>query len=78
MKRETTTNPACLEGNKVKKLADYDKFYQKGEPRLLSDWETGELGQINPQLQQLMIVSNIERVDHQVIPGFLHFKLRNG
>lgn len=78
MKRETTQNPACKKENVVKTLKDYDAFYQRGEPRLLSDWETGELGQINPQLQQLMIASDIERVDHQVIPGFLHFKLRNG
>ena len=78
MTREITSNSSCKRGNLVKTLKNYDAFYQKGQPRLLADWETKEeLRPINPQLQQLMIASDISRIDNLLIPGILHTKLRN-
>ena len=78
MTRETKSHEDCKRGNVVKTLKNYDAFYQKGEPRLLSDWETKDLRPINSQIQRLMIVSDIERIDHLLIPGILHAKLRIG
>ena len=75
MTREISSNPLCQKGNLVKSLKNYDDFYEKGEPRLLSD--SSLENPINPVIQQLMIVSRRERFDQIMIPGILHFKLRS-
>lgn len=75
MTREITSNPLCLKGNLVKSLKNYDKFYEKGEPRTISDWDSEPM---NAVLKQLMIASKIDRIDQIMLPGILHFKLRKG
>ena len=77
--RERITNPACLKGNSVQTLKDYDQFYEKGEPRQLSDWNTttsSDLRPINPVLVRLMIASDIQRIDEIIVVPCLHLKLR--
>ena len=76
MTRQVVTDQECRKDNKVKMLKNYDEFYQKGEPRLLSDWDTETSSQMNPVLRQLMIVSGIDKIDEILIPGSLHNKLR--
>ena len=79
MDRQQITNPKCLKGNSVRTLKDYDQFYEKGEPRQLSDWDDAagsDLRPLNPVLARLMIASDIQRVDEIIQPGILHFKLR--
>ena len=68
-----------MKGNSVRTLKNYDDFYEKGEPRQLSDWENGnacDLRPINPILARLMIASDIQRIDEIIQPPILHFKLR--
>ena len=60
----------------MRNLQNYDEFYEKGEPRTLSDWTLEN--PMNAVIQQLMIVAGIERVDQLMIPGHLHLKLRKG
>ena len=77
--RQQTTDPACLKGNSVRTLKNYDEFYERAEPRRLSDWDdlnANDLKPINPVLRRLMIAMNIERIDDLIQPGILHFKLR--
>ena len=76
MTRVQASDPACRKDNLVKSLQNYDEFYEKGEPRLLSDWDTETALPMNPVLQQLMIASGIDRIDEILIPGVLHNKLR--
>ena len=76
MQRRTSIDPKCLKGNLVKNLTDYDSFFEKGEPRKLSDWNPEH--QINAVLLQLMIATGVERIDEILVPGILHLKLRFG
>ena len=76
MTRQVVSDPACRKDNLVKSLKNYDEFYEKGEPRLLSDWDTETASPMNPVLQRLMIASGIDRIDEIMIPGILHNKLR--
>ena len=76
--RQQTTNAKCLKGNSVRTLLNYDEFYEKAEPRLLSDWDDekrADLRPINSVLKRFMIASGIERIDEFIQPGNLHFKL---
>ena len=76
--RQQATDPKCLKGNSVRTLKFYDAFYEKAEPRLLSDWDDekrGDLRPINSVLKRFMIASDIQRIDEFIRPGILHFKL---
>ena len=77
--RQQTTNAACMKGNSVRTLKNYDEFFEVSEPRCLSDWSemnANDLKPINPVLRRLMIALDIERIDDLIQPGILHFKLR--
>ena len=66
--------------NVVYSIKNYDSFYQKAEPRQLSDWESpkNQLNPINSVIGFLMSAAKIDRVDQLFIPGILHFKLSYG
>ena len=62
----------------MRTLKNYDEFYEKAEPRQLSDWKTAtDIRPINPVLARLMIALDIQRVDEILQLGLLHLKLRN-
>ena len=56
--RQQTTDPACLKGNSVRTLKNYDGFFEIAEPRCLSDWDdlnSNDLKPINPDTSPTLL-----------------------
>ena len=63
--------------NSVQRIKDYDAFFEKAEPRRLSDWQSDRsLKPMNSSLLHLLNEAGLDKVDDILKPGCLHTKLR--
>ena len=63
--------------NSVQRIRNYDSFFEKAEPRRLSDWQSDRsLKPINSSLLHLMNEVGVDKVEDILKPNCLHLKLR--